>query len=491
MDSGNSSSMQSSSGGDEEYDSRSESISAILNSSGHVGHGNVMSNPNLPTPASNPHHLNLPSSSPSSLFDPLSNYLDAFSRPPSTSNANSQPHLDMMWPRSLRSEPSCTEIGRIMGSSSSSHQISGAQRPSRGSLPSSSSKPLPTVSENSARPSAPPPSDQSNVVRSSKKRSRASRRAPTTVLTTDTSNFRAMVQEFTGIPAPPFSASPFPRSRLDLFNTASTLRSAHLDPPPPPYLLRPFAQKVQPPSFLSSAAAASVSSSFSSSLIDAIASSSNIGKTTTATNPSTATVTATTTTTIALATTNNTSNSTSTNNYQLLPDLGLPKQSQSILNIHQQNPVLTFQSLLQPSPLQQPKYPLANVFGEKSQQGSLSSPSTDSQQLKMGMVLEDFGMGHAHGNPQLSGLSNLVTSDGMSLRSDNNPSGWGAGVGLNDGDHQAHLKSFNVNYGNSQRVNSCKINYTTSSSDFHVDKGPENVSSRGEGMVDSWICSSD
>jgi len=37
-----------------------------------------------------------------------------------------------------------------------------------------------------------------------KKRSRASRRAPTTLLNTDTSNFRAMVQRFTGIPETPF-----------------------------------------------------------------------------------------------------------------------------------------------------------------------------------------------------------------------------------------------------------------------------------------------
>ncbi|CAL9196997.1 unnamed protein product [Musa hybrid cultivar] len=67
------------------------------------------------------------------------------------------------------------------------------------------------------------------------KRSRASRRAPTTVLTTDTSNFRAMVQEFTGIPSPPFAASPsssFARARLDLFHSATAFRSCS-DPPPP------------------------------------------------------------------------------------------------------------------------------------------------------------------------------------------------------------------------------------------------------------------
>jgi len=40
-----------------------------------------------------------------------------------------------------------------------------------------------------------------------RKRSRASRRAPTTLLKTDTSNFRAMVQRFTGIPETPFGYS--------------------------------------------------------------------------------------------------------------------------------------------------------------------------------------------------------------------------------------------------------------------------------------------
>ncbi|KAH7834334.1 hypothetical protein Vadar_014982 [Vaccinium darrowii] len=67
------------------------------------------------------------------------------------------------------------------------------------------------------------------LARNPKKRSRASRRAPTTLLTTDTTNFRAMVQEFTGIPAPPFtsSSSPFLRNRLDLFATpaAASTRS--------------------------------------------------------------------------------------------------------------------------------------------------------------------------------------------------------------------------------------------------------------------------
>ncbi|KAK1371740.1 VQ domain-containing protein [Heracleum sosnowskyi] len=90
------------------------------------------------------------------------------------------------------------------------------------------------------------------VARNPKKRSRASRRAPTTVLTTDTSNFRAMVQEFTGIPAPPFTqSSSFPRSRLDLFSTPSSIRSSiNITQTPSSYhtlLLRPLPQKLQPP----------------------------------------------------------------------------------------------------------------------------------------------------------------------------------------------------------------------------------------------------
>ncbi|KAF8406001.1 hypothetical protein HHK36_008081 [Tetracentron sinense] len=433
MDSGHSGSMQSSSGGEEEYDSRAESISTFFNSSGHVG---PMANPQPPPPPPPHNH-------PPSLFDPFSNYLDSFSRSPPP-NPNSLPNLDMVWSRGLRSDPNCTEIGTLMGSSSSSQPISG-----RVPFPSSSSMQFQQIPENGARASA--PSDQTNMVRNSKKRSRASRRAPTTVLTTDTSNFRAMVQEFTGIPAPPFSASPFPRTRLDLFSTASSgMRSGRLDHPAPPYLLRPFPQKLQPPSFVSS-------SSFSNfAKVDAIASTSN--------------------TTAVSAT--NTSNTTSSNNYQLPSDLGLSKQPQNVLN--SQNPILSFQSLLQ-SPPPPSKYSYANVplFGAKS------IPQSDSH-LKIG-VLEEFGVSHGHVDAQLSRLPGLVPSDGLSLRNDNNPSSWGDGVGSNNGD-QAHLKSnFNGKYGNSQRG----MNYSASSSDPHGEKGSENVSSRGEGMVDSWICSSD
>jgi len=85
-------------------------------------------------------------------------------------------------------------------------------------LPPSSCSSMPTSSSqewiqslNPAPSSSPPPGKcnstgyglSSSSAKVGKKRSRASRRAPTTVLRTDASNFRSMVQEFTGIPSAP------------------------------------------------------------------------------------------------------------------------------------------------------------------------------------------------------------------------------------------------------------------------------------------------
>ncbi|XP_077224908.1 uncharacterized protein LOC143858158 [Tasmannia lanceolata] len=374
MDSGNSGSMQSSSGGDEEYDSRAESISAFLNSS-----------PNL-NPISNPppsHHPN-----PSSFFDSFSNYA-ASPLNPTPPNTNSLLNLNPLWSKTLRLDPNCTHIGGLMSPSSSSTQFHTQNL----------SAPLPPATESVLRRPSPVSINQPNPTRNTKKRSRASRRAPTTVLTTDTSNFRAMVQEFTGIPAPPFSPSTFPRTKLDLFTSHSS---------PPPYLLRPFAHKPHQPSFSSS------------TMLDV---------------------------------NNATNTTTTTSNFQ----------HQHLVNA--QNPIFTFQSLLQ-TPA---KYlnPLSNLpeFSAKSQ-------AIDSQ-LKMGM-LEGFTMNQGHANINLS----------------ENPPSWGDRVGSNGGD-QANLRAFNGNYIDSPRVSTCKMNYTASSSDFHTEKASENGSSRGEGMVDSWICSSD
>ncbi|XP_042038547.1 VQ motif-containing protein 22-like [Salvia splendens] len=53
-----------------------------------------------------------------------------------------------------------------------------------------------------------PAADEGRGARPIRRRSRASRRTPTTLLNTDTTNFRAMVQQFTGIPAATSTAAP-------------------------------------------------------------------------------------------------------------------------------------------------------------------------------------------------------------------------------------------------------------------------------------------
>ncbi|RWW42429.1 hypothetical protein BHE74_00052024 [Ensete ventricosum] len=219
MDSGNSSSLQSSSGGDDDFDCRVDSLSAFFRSS--PAAATALPPSRSPPPLSSSydgHHY----------FDDSSlNYLDSSAPLLPIGSSTAAP-----WPRHLNpSSSNCiTTAAASLGA-----------RPVASSLLSSSSvQPQLEQPIGAAAAAAAPPS------RSSKKRSRASRRAPTTVLTTDTSNFRAMVQEFTGIPAHPFavaSTSPFARSRFDLFYPA--------DPPPPHFLLRPLPKKLQsPPSFI-------------------------------------------------------------------------------------------------------------------------------------------------------------------------------------------------------------------------------------------------
>ncbi|MQM10751.1 hypothetical protein Taro_043644 [Colocasia esculenta] len=56
-----------------------------------------------------------------------------------------------------------------------------------------------------------PPAVEGRVGKANRRRSRASRKTPTTVLNTDTTNFRAMVQQYTGGPSTsPFQAAAYP-----------------------------------------------------------------------------------------------------------------------------------------------------------------------------------------------------------------------------------------------------------------------------------------
>ncbi|KFK30543.1 hypothetical protein AALP_AA7G275900 [Arabis alpina] len=192
MESGNSSSMQSSSGGvvggggggEEEYDSRAadQSISALFD------HHN--------------HHV-------SSLHPPQQNHLDLL-------HFNNNDTL--IQPNYFNNNNTFLSVNQ--------------QVPDPVTQPD-----LRTFSSTS---SLPPPI---GVIKKTKKRSRASRRAPTTVLTTDTSNFRAMVQEFTGIPAPPLfnNNSVVNTTRLNTFLGLSSTSPNNL-------LLGPFAHKLLPTS---------------------------------------------------------------------------------------------------------------------------------------------------------------------------------------------------------------------------------------------------
>ncbi|KAI4321139.1 hypothetical protein MLD38_034560 [Melastoma candidum] len=231
MDSGNSSSMRSSSGGDDDVDSKVES--------------SVSMTMHMPMPLFLDHHaLSLPnyynlnnSFLPSSLmYDP-----DYLPHGPYSSQTQQQPQQDLVLSGHLhldssRPGPSCT--GR------------------QGGLPVCSSlSPRQTVSvpQGLAQEQRYPPSSTSvtttkepkKAARNPRKRTRASRKAPTTVLATDTTNFRVMVQEFTGFPAPPFSGS----GKLDLFGSGSIFRSSNhgQDPLSQLFPLRPSAQKFQQP----------------------------------------------------------------------------------------------------------------------------------------------------------------------------------------------------------------------------------------------------
>ncbi|MBA0590722.1 uncharacterized protein LOC105804228 [Gossypium raimondii] len=437
MDSGNSGSMQSSSGDSEEYDSHSESISALLdnNASSHIGHGDLVNQPpQLPSPP--PQRQQYQNHSSSAMFDPLSNYFDQRSQH-LTTNPNPLGNLDAVWSKNLRSESGSPGVGGFVASSSPTQQQltnTNQQAQSRATFPSVQ---IPQGPDSDTRSSV------SGVrARNTKKRSRASRRAPTTVLTTDTTNFRAMVQEFTGIPAAPFTSSAFPRTRLDIFGgtPSSTLRSLHLHPSTSHYLLRPFAPQIQSPSFVSSSVASTPITNITS----------------------------------ASATNDSTTTSSTPINYQLPSELGLLKQPQNLLNINMQNPILNFQPLLRDPK----KYPLPN----STIQGCLDIPSNGTP-LKMGVLEDEFGLSQGHVNTDLCGVQNMVSSEGALPRNERR--------GFQEHD-QSLPRSINGSYNsNSHRVSNGKEE-SLSSSDFNGDKGAEeNVATRSEGMVESWICSSD
>ncbi|XP_062190981.1 uncharacterized protein LOC133894826 [Phragmites australis] len=185
MDSGNSGSLQSSSGGDEEFDSRCGGDSSPLSA--------LLRQPPPPSVAA---------------FGSSFYGLQGLARPPPPPLSN--------W----STTPIPAGAGASPPQSSSCHGVAASADQAA-----------------AAKPAVAPP------LRGSRKRTRASRRAPTTVLTTDTSNFRAMVQEFTGIPSPPFAGASA-RSRFDHLFPSRSSAAAASPATFPPYLLRPFTQKL-------------------------------------------------------------------------------------------------------------------------------------------------------------------------------------------------------------------------------------------------------
>nr|GMD94052.1 GATA zinc finger domain-containing protein 7-like [Ipomoea batatas] len=395
MDSGNSGSLQSSSGGDEEYDSRGESISNFLNQSGQFD--SIISSSSSPQPQ----FLFQSSGNPDATFpQSLANLNSQYGN---NHNHNHNNH-DLVWPgRGLRSEPGFGNFGGLVGAAPGSSATQGGMiggESHHGQFSSSSSLPTVQVAAVDIRG----PSDGVVVPKNPKKRTRASRRAPTTVLTTDTANFRQMVQEFTGIPTAPFSVgAPYSR-RLDLFSAAgSAIRSPHLDSLGPLYPLRPSAQKVQNSPFLNT------------TMLDALMAANN----TRCSGGNTA---------AAAGGAPNSSNLNLGNT-----DLGITKQGPNLLLNMQNHQILPFHPLLQSSIKN--NNPLGNTnaleFGTKSSM--------------------DDALGIINNDPNL---------------------GFPTQQGINDGGGN-QMRLFDGNNGNN---NSYKQNCSTSStSEFHPEKGLENV----------------
>ncbi|OIV98432.1 hypothetical protein TanjilG_16759 [Lupinus angustifolius] len=472
MDSGNSGSMQSSStggGGDEEYDSRVQSsLSAFLDNDSSLS---------LPSSLPLVRHVSRFTSAVNTdnghmLEYPLSNYIDQMQRSHQNSN--------LVWSKTDISEANQYNVVDLIPSSVTSS--SSNQQGFLSSLGQTSGvgvgvgvgvATFPTTHHSSMHPPQESASrglllsqdqghnnnkrNNSNMVRNPKKRSRASRRAPTTVLTTDTTNFRAMVQEFTGIPAPPFTSSPFQRTRLDLFGSSSTIRSldtlnhGFVEHPhvsvSDTYLLRPFAQKLHPfpPSSTSSIPISMLNNNNKNTLLgNSNHSSSNIS-----TNP-----------------------------------------TQFMMNMHNNvNPILSLESILQGQQVpQNSKYPLDN--SSKTQPPiEIPNTSADNSHLKMS-VLEELGLSQAHVNNIASSSSGAALSSRINNNNNNNM-----------GDPSSSSSNWVQRTGTSTIINNNNNNGGDDDDDHgnytnnihHGEKKPEcGVAARNEGMVESWInCSSD
>ncbi|CAM0951176.1 unnamed protein product [Alopecurus aequalis] len=414
MDSGNSGSLQSSSGGDDDFDSRgggvdSSPLSALLRPA--------------PSPSAAGAY---------SLHGSLYGLQDFTSGPP---QHQQQQHQQSPWSAQF-----------MPGAASSSQRVAPADAGMGGGSAHQASDP-----SAAAAPAPAPP-------RGSRKRARASRRAPTTVLTTDTSNFRAMVQEFTGIPNPPFAAGAVGpgasfNSRFDhIFSSSSALRSA-ADPASslPPYLLRPFAQKLQ-------TAAPSPFAPFTSPSSSTPASA-NIGGPNANVNATAGAATAASANQRAAAG----------------DDFHLPSSALLRMQQDQSSSYLSFQNLLgSTQPMSQ------HMFGGMSHGAPRLHEQSPSQLLSS---VGSGGIGLAHGG--------MMISEGMHMHQHQQRND----VHQGGGDELSGVVRAGASGSGS---GSCKLNYTShagassSSAAGSTEAPPDGASrpSRGEGL-DPWLCTSE
>ncbi|CAN6217458.1 unnamed protein product [Urochloa humidicola] len=450
MDSGNSGSLQSSSGGDDEFDSRAG------------GGGGVDSSPLSTLLRSSPS----PSSAAFSLHGSYFGLQEFTSAPP----PQQQQQQQGAWSGSF--------AGASSGLPSSSsprvaHADAGAPRPQGADTASASSA---AAQGQPGGVSAPAPAQQ-QAPRGSRKRTRASRRAPTTVLTTDTSNFRAMVQEFTGIPSPPFGAGV---AGIGLGGPAASLRTRfdHIFPPPstslrsgaadaslPPYLLRPYPHKL--PTAPSSFPPFTSSSSPSS----ATPSSSNIG----AANANAA-ATGAATNTAAAASSNPAAPAAAGDTYQQLTPSALLRLQQDASSY------LSFQNLLDTHPSSQSIFgPAAGGGFAQAQSSRLHDPAPSPSDFLAGVGGSSHSLGFSHGG--------LLGSEGAPHLHHSRSSG----------DELSGVVAAGASGGGG---GSCKLNYSShagaaasSSGAAGADNKPPDGggpgrAGRGDGL-DPWICTSE
>lgn len=257
MESGNSSSMQSSSGGD---DQEFESSGGVLggSSANYFTTSNVNNTTATTQPFNNPSMFMLSSAQQLPVVTPplslqhqhqASSYLDVFQNQANYQNL-------MFWQQQQQQQ-------HFGGSGSGSGGLGLSDHPSVNNpsctvntthLSALGNSPRPSTSQHTGGGSGGASASSSGGVgagatggvgKNPRKRTRASRRAPTTVLTTDTSNFRAMVQEFTGIPSSPFSAAASPLLSRRLTDLLSSSPGPTLRPGPPPPLVGPSSTSLE------------------------------------------------------------------------------------------------------------------------------------------------------------------------------------------------------------------------------------------------------